>query len=198
MFQSSPGVSTGRNARNATNAPGQCGVSILARRFHRAQQYSVHGFARQPLPVSILARRFHRAQPHAGVNRIACWVQFQSSPGVSTGRNLARKKLRAVGVLEVSILARRFHRAQLVVSQTWLDTYFEVSILARRFHRAQRLRPKWKARNRPPVSILARRFHRAQPSAMFVHAHQSHGFQSSPGVSTGRNLGPNGVWPDLK
>ena len=90
MFQSSPGVSTGRNLVSSTVCPNvtrfnprpafppgaTChyadssavsinkSVSILARRFHRAQLFASFDKIQQFL-VSILARRFHRAQPVA-------------------------------------------------------------------------------------------------------------------------------------
>ena len=61
-------------------------VSILARRFHRAQLPAIRAHCAS-VNVSILARRFHRAQPFGNLGGGAIHQRFQSSPGVSTGRN---------------------------------------------------------------------------------------------------------------
>ena len=65
-------------------SPATCNVSILARSFERALPSSV-SFQPCHFPVSILARSFERAlQAHLKI--LPMWIEFQSSPALSSGR----------------------------------------------------------------------------------------------------------------
>ncbi len=108
-FQSSPGLSTGRNPASAAPTARALPVPILARPLDRAQR--VRGADEgQALYVPILARPLDRAQLETSRVGVEAFL-FQSSPGLSTGRNLSGSTPLGRNST-VPILARPLDRAQ--------------------------------------------------------------------------------------
>ena len=156
MFQSSPGLVTGRYATGVSDKAAGLDVSILARSGDRALQLndglskSTTGFQSSPGLVtgryqnaffSFLAHEKFQSSPGLVTGRYLCVFppdecsqRFQSSPGLVTGRYFqAATEKRNAAI--VSILARSGDRA-LPFNRSGSRVQIHVSILARSGDRA--------------------------------------------------------------